>query len=99
MLRRNDRDVTGARDEWSCPACQTTWTDAEYRMRIGTDYLDVADRLTASQIQARYRVKPGTLRQWVARGRVRQRGRDDSGRLLYDVGQVRAMRDNIDEAV
>lgn len=99
-LKRDDRDTSGASDRWTCPTTQAhAWSDAEYRLRVGDDYLAHADRLTASQLERKYRIKPGTLRQWVARKQVAQRGRDDSGRILYDVAQALAMRDKASIAV
>ena len=52
---------------------------------------------TAGQMQLKYRIKPGSLRQWANRGKVRKRGRDESGRMLYDVADALALRDNGEE--
>lgn len=87
-------DHSGAGDRWVCPTNGThAWTDAEYRLRVGTDYLEHADRLTASQIRQRFRVAEGTVRVWANRGLVRKRGTDPSGRMLYDVEDVKARRE------
>lgn len=93
VLKRDDKDKTGASDRWKCPECRNTWTEAEYRQRVGDDYLKTSKKLTASQMQAKHRIKPGALRQWANRGKVRKRGRDESGRMLYDVDDALKLRD------
>jgi hypothetical protein len=87
-------DDTGARDTWVCPRDPSHWwSEAEYRLRVGWDALDNADRLTASQMAEVHGINPATLRQWVKRGKVTQHGRDKSGRALYDVDEAIAARD------
>jgi len=88
-----DDDPTGASDWWGCPACCARWSEADYRHRVGTRYLAHADALTADQIAHEYRIKPGTLRKWVAENRVKRRGYDGNGRQLYDVAQAVALRE------
>jgi len=86
---------------WHCPSCDNWWTDKNYRDKILGVYVGVADRLTASQIQQQYHVNESTVRTWADRGKtlngqvfkVRRRGRDDQGRMLYDVDDVIAVRD------
>lgn len=34
------------------------------------------------------RLAPGTIRSWASAGKVDRHGADDSGRTLYDLGQV-----------
>jgi hypothetical protein len=82
-------------DLWICPRaeCAQTWTDDEYQTKVQGIYLGVADRLTAAQIREQYRVPEGSVRGWAAKGQVRKRGRDASGRQLYDVAEVLALRD------
>lgn len=82
-------------DMWVCPnpSCHQTYTDEEYRTKVEGTYMQVADRLTASQIHETYRINPATLRSWAHRGKVRQRGRDSLGRQLYDVADALALRD------
>lgn len=89
----DDEDTTGASDRWTCPACGSWWSEADYRLRVGARYVEHADRLTADQIETTYRVPAGTLRRWVSEGKVDRRGKDGSGRQLYDVAQVKAMRE------
>jgi hypothetical protein len=83
-------------DHWACPRkmCGQWWTEEEYRKRVEGTYVQVADALTASQIATAYRVPEGTVRSWVARKRVRKRGRDAQGRQLYDVADTLAQRDS-----
>jgi len=88
-----DEDPTGASDRWACPECDSWWSEADYRLRVGTRYLEHADRLTASQMLDTYRIKPGALRKWAEREQVAKRGKDEQGRQLYDVASAVAMRD------
>lgn len=94
-----------AHDEWVCPtkACVKTYTPDEYSKFVYVEYLGNAERLTAEQIAAQYRVPEGTLRRW-ANGwtdhfgvwrepTVRKHGYDGQRRQLYDVADVKAMRD------
>lgn len=92
VKRYEDDDPTGASDRWTCRDCDSWWSEADYRLRVGAAYLEHAEALTASQIEAEYRVPPGTLRRWAAEDKVRRRGRDDSGRQLYDVSDVQSQR-------
>lgn len=89
-------------DRWTCPRCKQWWSEADYRAKVDGIYVQHADRLTASQIEATYRVPEGTVRRWANawndRGttrlpKVRKRGKDGQGRQLYDVGDVLATRD------
>ena len=91
-----DDDPTGSSDWWGCPDVELHWwTDADYRLRIGTNYLAHALALTADQMRDQYRIAPGTLRRWAAEGKVKKRGRDGHGRQLYDVAEARGMREVI----
>lgn len=87
--------MTPEGDRWCCPrrGCNAAYTDHDYRAKVEAVYVLHADRLTASQIQATYRIKAGTLRQWANRGLVAKRGVDRQGRQLYDVAQALATRD------
>lgn len=89
---RREHDATGASDHWICPNNDDhRWTEAEYRLRIGQDHLDHAPALTATQIEERYGIKAGTIRSWASETKrlVHKRGRDASGRQLYDVNDAR----------
>lgn len=93
MKRYEDDDPTGASDRWTCRDCGSWWSEADYRLRVAARYLEHATALTASQIETEYRVPQGTLRRWVVEGNVKRAGRDESGRQLYRVSDVRDMRD------
>ena len=82
----------GSHDYWRCSGCGNRWSDAEYTLRVGSDYGAHAERMTASEIEAYLRVPQATLRSWVKRGEVRKMGRDSSGRALYDAQKVRELR-------
>lgn len=84
---------TALGDHWRCPKCAQQWSDQDYRIKVDGIYLGVADRLTASQIAEQYRVTEPTIRKWAEREKVRRRGKDDRGRVLYDVADVLACRD------
>lgn len=82
-----------ALDRWQCKPCDEQSTLEQYALAVKADYRAHAEALTASDIEKEFRVRPGTLRQWQARGLVKKRGRDASGRLLYDVADTLAQRD------
>lgn len=84
---------TDADDRWTCPRCKQWWSHEDYQQRVSDDYRAHAHALTAKDVAAQYRVTAGTLRKWAERGKVRKRGRDDSGRMLYDVSDVLTCRD------
>jgi len=99
LVLRHGEAVDGSDDRWTCPrrACGQSWTEHDYRAKVAGTYVQVADRLTASQIRETYRVLEGTVRQWASRGQVAKRGKDPQGRQLYDVGEVLTMRDQREE--
>lgn len=92
-----DGEIVGPDDGWQCPrpACAQFWTEDEYRERVEGTYMQVADRLTASDIRATYRVPEGTVRRWASGDTpsVRTHGKDGRGRQLYDVADVLRQRD------
>lgn len=94
----------GGNDVWRCPSkvCAKTYDLGQYGEYVYREYLGNADKLTAEQILAQYRVAPSTVRRWASgwtdRGvwnepTVRRRGKDREGRQLYDVADVKQMRD------
>lgn len=95
---------TAADDRWTCPRCQQWWTERDYRAKVEGTYVAVADALTASQIATEYRVPEGSVRAWAVhrpgeeQPRVRKRGKDAHGLQLYDVADVKAMRDRQESA-
>lgn len=80
-------------DRWHCKACHEWSTPEQYHQAVKYDYMANSDKLTATHMEEQYRVKPGTLRKWASDGDVRKRGKDDSGRTLYDVEDTLKMRD------
>lgn len=87
-----EHDTTGARDTWQCPrVSEHWWSEADYRMRISDDYLANADALTAEQIEAQHGIKASTVRAWASKEKVRKRGKDQRGRMLYDVEDTRKL--------
>lgn len=90
---RKDYAETEDADRWTCPRCKQWWTETDYRAKVSGTYVAVSPTLTASQISAEYRVPEGSIRGWATKGDVRKRGRDDSGRQLYEVEDVLACRD------
>jgi hypothetical protein len=86
-------------DRWVCQAkdCGQEWTDAAYRAKILAVREAKATALPASAIQRVHGVLEATVRKWAQRGLVDKRGRDADGRLLYDVAQVLAQRDGVDD--
>lgn len=71
----------------------------EYALANKQQARQYADKLTATDMEAEYRVRPSTLRKWVERGKVRKRGKDQSGRWLYDVADTLNAREVEDEPV
>lgn len=88
-----DYGDTDTDDRWTCPRCNQWWTEHDYRAKVDGTYVHLAPALTASQIHATYRIPEGTTRSWAQRGKIRKRGKDHLGRMLYDVADVRACRD------
>lgn len=80
-------------DVWWCPRCGAEYAPSDYRDKVGMLAPLVADRLTARQMAEVYRVPEGSVRGWASRGKVRRRGHDGQGRMLYDVADVLAQRD------
>lgn len=93
-------DTSGASDRWHCKPCDKWWQEAEYQLRVATEYLGNAKALTASQIKAQFGIPEGTVRRWACvtsdtdgndvPAKVRKRGRNQEGMQLYDVPDVEA---------
>jgi hypothetical protein len=82
-------DQGGLRDEWLCRGCERRYDESEYKDRVvALTYAQHAPARISADLTARYDLKPATLRKWVERGKVRRRGRNLEGKLLYDVGDV-----------
>jgi hypothetical protein len=76
---------------WDCPRCHRTYGSAEYWNAVKASYRANASALTADDIATQYATTPTTVRSWAARGHVQRRGHDLTGRVLYDVADVRNM--------
>jgi hypothetical protein len=83
------RDQGGLRDMWDCPRCHRTYGTAEYWNAVAAAYRANAPALTADDIHTEYGVPTGSIRGWASLGKVRKRGRDLAGRILYDVADTR----------
>lgn len=94
LVKRYGGDVTGHRDTWHCPKDRNHWwTEAEYRLRVRDDYRSNATTLNATDLHARFGVSRGSVTGWASKGEVRKRGKDGSGRQLYEVADVERMLD------
>lgn len=82
-------DRGGLRDMWDCPRCNRSYNAAEYWNAVAAGYRANAPALTAGDMAAQLGITAGTLRVWAHRGKVRRRGRDLAGRVLYDVADTR----------
>lgn len=83
----------GSQDKWHCSTCQTWSNHEQYKLAVKYAARAHAKGLTAPDMEDEYRVPAGTVRVWAHRGDVKKRGRDASGRQLYDVADTLAMRD------
>jgi hypothetical protein len=89
-----EHDKTGAHDRWVCPLnSRHEFTVAEYRLRIGNEYLARAERLKASDIKQQYGISRFTISTWCRRQKLHPVGKDRSGHLLYRVADLLALRD------
>ena len=87
-------DPTGDHDEWVCPRDpEHWWRERDYRLRVGAEYRASAGVLTAGDIELEYGVRQGTLRKWAHEGKVAKLGLDGTGRQLYDVAPLKALRE------
>lgn len=80
-------------DRWHCRHCDEWSTIDQYNLAVKTDYLKNSPTLNAEDMYAEYRIKSGTLTGWATKGLVAKRGKDQNGRILYDVAQATAQRD------
>lgn len=90
--RYADHDRSGASDTWHCPDDPDHWwSDEDYRLRVGAQYVEHSDRLTCGQLADRFGVPRGSVQGWASKGLVKKRGKDAQGRMLYDVEDVTRM--------
>lgn len=80
-------------DTWHCPKCRRRYDRMSYYLACRHAALVNATELTSTQLCSLHSIKQATLRKWVERGHVERRGKDRSGRTLYDVQQATDMRD------
>lgn len=76
VKRYRDDDKTGARDRWVCPDCSASWEEADYRLRIGGDFVAHAPALPARELADRLGVSVGTIRNWAASHKTQEVGQD-----------------------
>lgn len=82
-------DRGGLRDVWDCPRCHRKYSYAEYWNAVQASYRANAPAMTADDIAFQLDVAKGSIRGWASTGKVRRRGRDLAGRVLYDVADVK----------
>ena len=98
---------TDSEDRWSCPRCKQESTEAQYRFAVMAEFLEHSDQLTASQIEEKHGIPSSTIRRWASDitrsvggerktypARLRPVGKDSTGRKLYSVERVLALRDD-----
>jgi hypothetical protein len=90
------RPVTpaGLSDDYECRTCHRHLTGPEYRLAVAIDYRTYAlhaPALTALELSDQLGVSRGSVTAWASLGKVRRRGRNLDGRVLYDVADVRHM--------
>lgn len=86
-------NIDGSDDKWHCSTCEIWSNQDQYTQAVKYAARAQSKGLTASDMAEEYRVPIGTLRVWAHRGLVKKRGKDPSGRQLYDVADTLAMRD------
>ncbi len=82
-------DQGGLRDMWQCPRCNRSYGYAEYHNAVAASYRANAPALTADDMADQYGIPKGSIRAWASLGKIRKRGRDLAGRILYDVADTR----------
>lgn len=80
-------------DRWHCAQCDEWSTSDQYNLAVKAAHRANATKLNATDMLAEYRIKPGSLTGWASKGLVCKRGKDGSGRILYDVEQAVTQRD------
>lgn len=86
----------GLRNEWVCRQCHKTYDRDGYAQLVAKDARDNATALPAVMMVVRFEEQGltiGQLRMWALRKYVKKHGRDELGRMLYDVADVEARCD------
>lgn len=100
-------DKVGERVRYRCTKCRRDLTENEYRLAVRAAHVAHADRLCIDDMADRLSIKASTLRRWANVVRVqrpgskpiehppliRSCGADTSGRKVYRVADVEAVRD------
>lgn len=89
-----DHDQGGLADTdphagWHCPRCRRHYSAGEYQLAIKARHDEVARYRRLDDAARITGAKPGTIKVWATRNRVRRR-RDGSGRVTYNVPDIRA---------
>lgn len=107
VLKRHEKDRSGASDRWVCGRCRLRMRPGDYRRMVGTDNIRYADRLPAREMSTRTGIPLSTIQRWAGRRfkgldaddepiydppRLRSPGRGDDGRKVYLVADVEALR-------
>lgn len=89
------RDYGDTRDEdrWYCRPCDAWSTIDQYNLAVRTNYLETSPTLNATDMFIQWRIKAGSLTAWATKGIVTKHGKDQNGRILYDVKQACDQRD------
>jgi len=84
-------DRGGADDEWVCPKCHRRYDPQAYSNAVAATYKAHAPALPADDMHDQLGVPKGSLRAWASMGKIRKRGKDINGRVLYDVADTMGM--------
>lgn len=76
-------------DGWACPRCHRAYSAGEYQLAVKARYDEVAEYRLLPDVLRLTGAKRGSVQGWATKGHVRRR-RDDSGRVTYNVPDVRA---------
>lgn len=85
-----------ANDHWKCEGCGEITKPDQYRFSVAAEARTYAEWLSATDMELEHAIRPGTLRQWANRGKVRKKGRSNTGRMLYSVPDALAQRDAVE---
>lgn len=88
-----DYGDTQSDDRWFCRHCDEWSSIDQYNLAVRTDYLENSPTLNASDMLIQWHIKAGSLTGWATKGLVAKHGKDQNGRILYDVEQAKTQRD------
>lgn len=86
-LARNDR--------WWCSRCKQLLEPDEYDEAVARDGRRFAKWLTPPDMQEEHRIPRGSLTSWASEGHVRKRRDINIGRMVYNVADAVARRDDL----